>query len=297
MLGPARGGKLVSKIGIYYAYWTHDWDADFHPFVDKVADLGFDVLEVNAGTIARMTAEERKSLKAHADDKAIALSHCIGLPEQYDIASEDKAVRENGIAFLQKIARAIGEMGGGNLTGIIYSYWPGTLPEGETDTRPYFERSVVSMKEAIKAAADNDVFFCMEVVNRFEQFLLNTCDEAIAYVEAVGSPNARILLDTFHMNIEENFIGEAIEKAGDKLGHLHIGENNRMPPGYGHIPWTEVGNALRKINYERFVVMEPFVMPGGEVGRDIKVFRDMSVDLELDEEARKALLFIRGVLK
>lgn len=287
----------MSKIGIYYAYWTHDWDADFHPFIDKVADLGFDVLEVNAGTVANMTSEERRSLKAHADNKGIALSHCIGLPRQYDIASEDKAVRANGIAFLQKMASAIGEMGGGNLTGIIYSYWPGTLPEGETDKRPYFERSVAGMQEAIKAAEDNDVFFCMEVVNRFEQYLLNTCDEAIAYVDAVGSPNARILLDTFHMNIEENFIGEAIEKAGDKLGHLHIGENNRLPPGYGHIPWTELGNALRRINYQKFVVMEPFLMPGGEVGRDIKVFRDMSVDLELDEEARKALLFIRGVLK
>ncbi len=287
----------MSKIGIYYAYWTHDWDADFHPFVDKVADLGFDVLEVNAGTIANMTSEERSSLRAHAEDKAIALSHCIGLPKPYDIASQDKAIRENGIAFLQKMARAIGEMGGGNLTGIIYSYWPGTLPEGETDKQPYFERSVVSMKEAIKTAEDNNVFFCLEVVNRFEQYLLNTCDEAVAYVDAVGSPNAKILLDTFHMNIEENFIGEAIEKAGDKLGHFHIGENNRMPPGYGHIPWTEVGNALRRINYQKFVVMEPFVMPGGEVGRDIKVFRDMSVDLELDEEARKALLFIRGVLK
>jgi len=297
MPGPVRGGKILSKIGIYYAYWTHDWDADFHPFIDKVADLGFDVLEVNAGTIAHMSSEERRRLRAHADDKGIDLSHCIGLPSQYDIASEDKAIRENGIAFLQTMARAIGEMGGGNLTGIIYSSWPGTLPEGETDKQPYFERSVTSMRKAIKAAEDNNVFFCMEVVNRFEQYLLNTCDEAIVYVDAVGSPNAKILLDTFHMNIEENFIGEAIEKAGDKLGHLHIGENNRLPPGYGHIPWTEVGNALRRINYHGLVVMEPFVMPGGEVGRDIKVFRDMSVDLELDDEARKALLFIRGVLK
>ena len=285
------------KIGIYYAYWTHDWDADFHPFIDKVADLGFDVLEINAGTVADLTTEERLSLKAHADDKGIALSHCIGLPKQYDLASEDEAVRKNGVAFLRQIAGAIGEMGGGNLTGIIYSYWPGSLPEGETDKTPYFERSVASMKEAIKAAEDNDVFFCMEVVNRFEQYLLNTCDEALAYVEAVGSPNAKILLDTFHMNIEENFIGEAIQKAGDRLGHFHIGENNRLPPGYGHIPWTEVGNALRKIGYDGFVVMEPFVMPGGEVGRDIKVFRDLSVGLELDEEARKALLFMRGVLK
>ena len=290
-------GLVVNKIGIYYAYWTHDWDADFHPFIDKVAELGFDVLEVNGGTIACMAPDERQSLKAHADDKGIILSHCIGLPPQYDIASEDETVRKNGIAFLQKMAEAIGEMGGGNLSGIIYSCWPATMPEGETDKRPYFERSVASMKRAIKAAEDNNVIFNMEVVNRFEQFLLNTCDEAMAYVEAVGSPHARILLDTFHMNIEEDFIGEAIQKAGDKLGHLHIGENNRMPPGYGHIPWTEVGAALRKINYQGYVVMEPFLMPGGEVGRDIKVFRDMSVGLQLDEEARKALMFVRGVLK
>ncbi len=287
----------MNKIGIYYAYWTHDWDADFHPLIDKVAELGFDVLEVNAGTIAGMTFEERQSLKAHADDRNIILSHCIGLPHQYDIASVDKAIRENGIAYLKKIARAIGEMGGGNLGGIIYGSWPATMPAGETDKRPYVERSVVSMKEAIKAAEDNNVIFNVEVVNRFEQFLINTCEEAIAYVEAVASPNVKILLDTFHMNIEENFIGEAIQKAGDKLGHLHVGENNRMPPGYGHIPWTEVGAALRKVDYQGYVVMEPFLMPGGEVGRDIKVFRDMSADLELDDEARKALMFIRGVLK
>jgi D-psicose/D-tagatose/L-ribulose 3-epimerase len=287
----------MNKIGIYYAYWTHDWDADFHPFIDKVAELGFDVLEVNAGTITHMKSEGRQSLKAHADDKNIILSHCIGLPHKYDIASEDEAIRENGIAYLEKIAEAIGEMGGGNLSGIIYGSWPATMPEGETDKRPYVERSAASMKKAIQAAEDNNVVFNMEVVNRFEQFLMNTCDEAIAYVKAVDSPNAKILLDTFHMNIEEDFIGEAIQKAGDELGHLHIGENNRMPPGYGHIPWTEVGAALRKIDYQGYVVMEPFLMPGGEVGRDIKVFRDMSVDLELDDEARKALMFIRGVLK
>jgi D-psicose/D-tagatose/L-ribulose 3-epimerase len=287
----------MNKIGIYYAYWTHDWDADFHPFIDKVADLGFDVLEVNAGTIASMTSEERSALKSHADERNITLSYCIGLPQKYDIASEVKSVRENGISYLRKMAGAMGEMGGGNLGGIIYSYWPGSMPAGETDKRPYVERSVASMKEAIKAAEDNHVFFNMEVVNRFEQFILNTCAEAVAYVDAVGSPNAKVMLDTFHMNIEEDFPGEAILKAGDRLGHFHIGENNRMPPGYGHIPWTEIGAALRKIEYQGYVVMEPFLMPGGEVGRDIKVFRDLSVGLDLDEEARKALLFTRGVLK
>ncbi|MCL4395621.1 MAG: dolichol monophosphate mannose synthase, partial [Chloroflexi bacterium] len=64
-----------------------------------------------------------------------------------------------------------------------------------------------------------------------------------------------------------------------------------------HIPWTEIGSALRAIDYAGYVVMEPFMMPGGQVGRDIKVFRDLGAGLELDAEARKALLFMRGVLK
>jgi D-psicose/D-tagatose/L-ribulose 3-epimerase len=287
----------MNKIGIYYAYWTHEWDADFHPFVDKVAELGFDILEVNAGTVANMTAEERRSLKAHADDRGITLSYCIGLPPQYDVASEDPAVRKTGIAFLKQMAGAVGEMGGGNIGGILYSSWPFIMPAGEFDKRPYVERSVASMKEAIKTAEDNAVVFNMEVVNRFEQFIMNTADEAVAYVEAVGSPSARVMLDTFHMNIEEDFIDDAIVKTGDRLGHFHIGENNRMPPGYGHIPWTEIGAALRRIHYQGHVVMEPFLMPGGQVGRDIKVFRDLSVGLDLDGEARKALQFMRGVLK
>ena len=153
------------------------------------------------------------------------------------------------------------------------------------------------MKEAVKAAEDNGVTFSMEVVNRFEQKIMNTAAEAVAYVERVGSPNAKVMLDTFHMNIEEDFAADAILTAGDKLGHFHIGENNRMPPGYGHIPWTEIAAALRKIGYTGDVVMEPFVLPGGPVGRDIKIYRDLSVGLDLDEEARKALLFMRGVLK
>jgi len=101
----------MNKIGIYYAYWTHDWDADFHPFVDKVAGLGFDILEVNGGTIGSMNTAERKSLKAHADDKGLILTYCIGLPRQYDIASEYQSVRADGIGYLKQVASAIGEMG------------------------------------------------------------------------------------------------------------------------------------------------------------------------------------------
>lgn len=286
----------MNKVGIYYAFWTHEWDVDFNPFVDKVADIGFDILEVNAGTIANMSSSERKALKAHADDRKLELTYCIGLPAAFDIASEDASVRRKGIDFLKAQAKGIGELGGGKMSGILYSSWPCLMPPGVTDKRPFLERSLTSMREAIKAAEDNNVIFNMEVVNRFEQFLLNTAEEAVEYVKAVNSPNAKILLDTYHMNIEEDHIGTAIETAGRYLGHVHLGENNRRPPGYGHIAWDELAGALKKINYTGALVMEPFLMPGGQVGNDIRVWRDMSVNVDLDLEAKKALQFMRNKL-
>jgi len=283
----------MNKIGIFYAYWTHEWNVDFNPYIDKAAGLGFDILEVNGGTVGDMTAAQRKSLITHARDKGLDLTYCIGLPKQYDPAAEDEATRRRGIAYLQKMANAIGEIGGGSLSGILYGTWPTTMPAGETDKRPYWERSIASVRQAMKAAEDNNVFFNMEVVNRFEQFLLNTAEEGVAYVEQVGSPNAKILLDTYHMNIEEDSIGSAIQTAGRHLGHVHLGESNRRPPGNGHIPWDELAGALKKIGYQRALVMEPFLMPGGQVGSDIRVWRDMSVGVDMDAEAGKACRFMR----
>lgn len=286
----------MNKIGIYYAYWTHDWDADFNPYVDKVADLGFDILEVNAGTIATMSSTERKALREHADRRNIGLSYCIGLPAKYDVAAEDPTARKNGVRFLTEIARGMGEMGGGRLSGILYSSWPALMPDGVEDKRPFLERSVTSMREVMKVAEDQDVVLNMEVVNRFEQYLLNTSEEAVEYVKMVGSPNAKILLDTYHMNIEEDTLSQAIETAGSYLGHVHIGENNRKTPGYGHIPWMELVRALKKIEYDGWIVMEPFLRPGGQVGRDIRVWRDVGKGMDLDTEAEKAVQFMRARL-
>jgi D-psicose/D-tagatose/L-ribulose 3-epimerase len=286
----------MNKIGIYYAYWAHDWDVNFHPFIDKAADLGFDILEVNASTIANMSRTERKALKAHADACNITLSYCIGLTAEHDVASENEAIRKNGLEYLEKVIVGIGEMGGGPLGGINYGCTPGILPES-VDKREIVDRSVASIKEVAKIAVENDVLIELEVVNRFEQFIMNCCDEGLDYVKRVDSPNVKIMLDTFHMNIEEDSIGGAIEKAGSYLGHFHISENNRRPPGYGHIPWDEMASALKKINYQGYIVMEPFLMPGGQVGQGMKVFRDMSIGVDLDDEAGKAMRFIRKKLR
>ena len=91
---------------------------------------------------------------------------------------------------------------------------------------------------------------------------------------------------------------EAILLAGDKLGHFHVGENNRRVPGKGGFPWYEIGMALRAIGYDKNVVMEPFVKSGGGVGNDIKIWRDLSggaSDAQLDEDAKNSVAYLRYV--
>ena len=95
----------MNKIGIYYAYWTHNWDVDFVPFVGKVKRLGFDILEVNSGTVTNMSNVERDRLKSAAQKAGIELTFCIGLTRDYDLASEDVSVRQKGIEFLKKQIR------------------------------------------------------------------------------------------------------------------------------------------------------------------------------------------------
>jgi len=283
----------MNPIGMHYGYWTQYWGSEPLQFVKRAKKCGFDILEVNAPKVARMSDAERDVLKGSVADAGLSLTYSIGMTADMDLVSEDTATRRKGIAFLQQIARAMKQMGGTVLAGINYSSWPRKLLLGE-DKQILTDRAIEGVREAIKAAEDNDVIFCVEVVNRFEQFIMNTAAEGIAFAERVGSPNCKILLDTFHMNIEEDSLSGCIVEAGNWLGHFHLGETNRRPPGRGRIPWPEIFGALRQINYQGGVVMEPFLLPGGEVGRDISVYRDLLGSADLDGEAARSVQFVRS---
>jgi D-psicose/D-tagatose/L-ribulose 3-epimerase len=283
----------MNPIGMHYGYWTQYWGSEPIQFVKRAKECGFDILEVNAPKVARMSDAERDVLKGAIADAGLSLTYSIGMTADMDLVSDDTATRGKGIAFLQQIARAMKQMEGTVLAGINYSSWPRKLLPGE-DKQVLTDRAIEGVREAIKAAEDNDVIFCVEVVNRFEQFIMNTAVEGIAFAERVGSPNCKILLDTFHMNIEEDSLGGSIVEAGSWLGHFHLGETNRRPPGRGRIPWPEIFGALRQINYQGAVVMEPFLLPGGEVGRDISVYRDLLGSADLDEEAARSVQFVRS---
>ncbi|MBQ7726265.1 MAG: sugar phosphate isomerase/epimerase [Clostridia bacterium] len=290
---------MKNPVGIYYAYWEKEWNADFIPYIKKVKKLGFDVLEINAGSITEMTSAQRITLASAAKEEGIKLTYCIGLPAQYDVSSSDDSIRKNGIAFAKTMLDGIHEMGGDTLGGIVYATWPMQgVPHYDEKCRMR-ERSLASLREIAPLAEEYGISYCLEIVNRFEQCILNTAEEGVAYVKELGSPNVKLLLDTFHMNIEEDDIAAAIRSAKGVLGHFHMGECNRKTPGTGRMPWSDIFAALRDIDYQGAVVMEPFMKTGGQVGKDIRVFRDLSCgadEITMDRLAAQAAAFVKEQL-
>ena len=285
------------KIGTYFAYWEKEWDVDFFPYVSKVADLGFDILEIAGGGLMSLNEEQILRLRKEAERCGITLTVCIGLPACYNVSSEDEQVRNTGIRYMKELIDKTNLLGATQIGGIIYAYWPVDYTK-EIRKEIARKHSIDSIRELADYAKPRNVTLMLETVNRFEQYLFNDAKEATQFVKEVDRDNVKVMLDTFHMNIEEDSFRDAILEAGAYLGHFHIGEANRKVPGKGRLPWNEIGQALRDIGYDGPVVMEPFVRPGGGVGSDIRVWRDLSdgcSDAQLDQDATESCRFVREV--
>lgn len=286
------------KHGIYYSYWEHEWSAKFGRYIEKVAKLGFDVIEVAAHHINDYSDAELAAIKQSAIDNNIILTAGIGPSKSRYLSSPDADVRAAGKAFFEKTLSNVAKLDIKTIGGALHSYWPVDYSQ-PIDKEGDWARGVEGIHGIADIANNLGINLCIEVLNRFENHVLNTAAEGVAFVKQVGKPNVKVMLDTFHMNIEEDSFGDAIRTAGPLLGHFHTGESNRRVPGKGRLPWHEIGAALREINYTGAVVMEPFVKTGGTIGSDIRVWRDLTNgadEAKMDEDARNSLAFSRFVL-
>ena len=283
------------KYGIYFAYWEKEWAAEQIRYISKVKKLGFDILEISCAMLKDISDEKLKELRHEAKAEGVILTAGYGPNASENLASADPEVVKHAIAFYTDILKKLEILDIHTLGGGVYSYWPVDYSK-PIDKAGDWARSVENVRRVGKIAGECGVDYCLEVLNRFEGYLLNTCAECKKFVEEVDVDAVRIMLDTFHMNIEEDDMGEAIRHAGGRLGHFHTGECNRRVPGKGRMPWREIGAALREIGYEGTVCMEPFVKMGGEVGRDIRIWHNMYDDLseaKLDRDAADAVRFER----
>lgn len=272
------------KIGMHAATWMRSWQDDVVPLVREAATLGFDSVELS---LLGGDAAARRRVRDEARSAELDLTCTTGLAPSTDVGSADAEVRAAGRAALASAVRASAELGAGHLSGVLYGAW------GHSDPARREERwghAVDALRGVAPLARDEGVVLGIEAINRYETDLVNTAAQAAAMADDVGESGVGVLLDAYHMNIEEKDVADAVRSTGPRLVHLHVAGNDRGVPAAGTLAWDALFAALRDVGYDGRVTLEMFVRAHVDVSPDLTVWRDIEPDPT--DAARRARAFL-----
>lgn len=257
----------------------------------KVKQMGFDWLEVPIESIGDL---EYKAGAQILRDNGLAVSVCAAMGPDRDLIHPDTAIQRSGMDYIRHCADAAQTLGANRIVGPIYSavgrVWQQTPEERVKD----IELLVKNLSELARYAHEHGAVLCIEPLNRFETSFINTTEQLIEVIDRVNHPGCNILLDTFHMNIEEKSLGSAIRAAGPRLAHFHACENDRGAPGSGNVTWGEVAAALKETGYDGAVVIESFTNKVKSIARAAAIWR--AFEPSQDALAQNGLAFLKKLL-
>jgi sugar phosphate isomerase/epimerase len=237
------------------------YKGDFEQNVAKIASYGYDGVE---------PAVRDPSLVDHNSLIASVSKHKLAIPaigtgqawgeEHLSFTDPDPKVRQQAvdrIASHVPLAKAAGAV-------IIIGLVRGIIQEGVSEDQAR-EWMFSGFKTCVENAATEGVRIAFEPLNRYETPLLNTAKESLELIDRVGADNLGLLLDTFHMNIEEPSIEESIKGCGDHIFHFHVADSNRWYPGAGHLNFRKILETLFSTGYSGFVSGEFMAVPDADV--------------------------------
>ncbi len=236
----------------------------------QVKKWGFDTVEIPVEDPSHIDPVAVKAAAKKAGIAVGSICACMGPGRDFrGNAAEQKA----GAAYIKALIDQAAVMGCPSVIGPIYSVVGKADAVEPAQQKVEFALVVKNLKALAKHAEKKGVLLCIEPLNRFETDFLNTCDQGLNLVKAVGSKAVKLHLETFHMNIEEKNQAAAIIKAGKHLAHFHACGSDRGTPGNDHIVWEPIVKALRKIKYKGDVVIESFTTDVKVIARAAAIWR------------------------
>ncbi|SER44652.1 D-psicose/D-tagatose/L-ribulose 3-epimerase [Faunimonas pinastri] len=274
----------MARVGVH----SFVWGAEASPevldlMIDRSKEAGFDLVEFS---YLDPKAVDVDRLARRLTDSGMKAAISIGLPPEGDVSSEDDSVVAAGKQMLQDAISLTRDLGGDVLAGILFS---AHRKYERMPSERNWRNSVAAIAEVAENAKPAGVTLNLEVVNRFESNLLNTLSQGVDFIRETGADNVFLHADTFHMNIEEAGMGQAIRQAGAHIGYVHIGESHRGPLGTGTIDFPAVFDALQDVEYAGDITFESFSrkIVDRELSLKTAIWRDLwSDNVELARHAR-----------
>ncbi len=286
----------MNKIGVISMQFARPFTAEHFVLFNKIKTLGFDFIELLVPEPGELNLKDTKQALDNAGLEVI-LAARVNL--ERNIAAADKKEHQSGIDYLKYAIECSAELGskivGGPLTGnpLVFAGRP-PLPVEENERLARKDRCVEGLSRAAAYAAQHDIILALEPLNRFESDVLCTTQQGMEILDAVDQPNLKIMLDTFHMAMEEASIPEAIRLAGDRIGHFQANENHRGFLGTGSVDWTRVCRALIEVDYTGPISLEPFRRNDDRFGVPIAQWRPPHEDE--DNRLSASVAFINSLL-
>jgi D-psicose/D-tagatose/L-ribulose 3-epimerase len=257
------------KYGMNLLLWTGELNDSLLPVLESLKNMGYDGVELPIFNLDLDYAAWGQRL----DDLGLERTAVTVRGEADNPISPDAKVRAAGVEATRRTLDCCQAVGATTLVGPYHSALG--LFSGQGPTEDEWKWGVASMREVAEHAGQVGVMLGVECLNRFETYLLNTHADAARFARQVDHPHCRVMYDTFHANIEEKSIPEAIRGCADMLVHVHISENDRSTPGKGNIRWGENFDTLREIGYDGWLMIEAFGLALPELAAATKIWRKM----------------------
>ena len=252
---------------------------------------GFESIEIPVEDPAHIDpAHVKRELDRHG---LVCGSVCACMGPDRDLRGTP-AQQRTGLSYMKEVIDQMVVLDCPSLIGPVYSAVGRADAVPADEYRKQWATVVKNLKELCQYAESRKKKVCLEPLNRFETDFINTCDQGLKMIKAVGSPALKLHLDTFHMNIEEKCQSDAIRKAGRWLGHFHACGSDRGTPGNDHIDWEPIAKALKDIRYHGDVVIESFTTDVKVIAKAAAIWRRM--EPTPDEIAVKGLKFLKRTL-
>ena len=260
----------MNKVGMNLFVWTMSMDEELSDTLSFLKTSGFDFVEVPINDIDIL---KWKQIGRQLHALELAVQSCTICSPDHSLISPDPVIRRAGIDYLKQVVECSAAMGSSILMGPLYAGFKTFT--GQPATADEWNWSVRGMREVAEHAQKQGVMLAIEYLNRFETYLLTCADDLVRYIEDVNHPSCRAAFDTFHANMEEKNIGDALRKVAPYLVHVQISENDRSTPGQGHINFDEVFSVLQEIGYDGPIAIEAFGPNPPELAAATHIFRPM----------------------
>jgi len=257
------------KFGMNLLLWTADMKEEVVPVLEVLKADGFDGVEIPIFDFDI----DYSSWGRRLDDLGLERTAVTVMNEEANPISSDPLVRRQALDYLKSTIDSCAAAGVTTLVGPLYAALGTFSGQGPTDDE--WKWGVETIRAAAEYASEADIVLALEALNRFEIYLLNAQADAARFAQDVDHPNARLLYDTFHANIEEKDTARGVRATGDLLAHVHISENDRSTPGSGTVNWQATFDTLHEVGYDGWLTIEAFGLALPELTAATKIWRRM----------------------